>query len=114
MKKISMALAVLFCAALIIGCGADTAELAFKNGENGSTVNNIVWEKENKSWDNGPYNYNAVTESKEVSELNSEVTALWDGDPEINRVLVYFPQTNSNSLSLSPGESYEYSLVKNN
>lgn len=104
MKKRGLLLMILFGAALMIGCGANTAELAFKNVD-GSAVTDIVWESENKMW-SGPYITNQTSESKEVSELNSSVVGNWGGGP----IAAYFPETNSNSLSLNPGESYVYSI----
>ncbi len=107
MKKRGLLLMILFGAALMIGCGANTAELAFKNGHDTATLSNIIWESENKTW-TGPYNTDQTTESKEVSDLNSSVICTWS---DVGTGAAYFPETNSNSLSLNPGESYVYTIT---
>jgi len=112
MKTASFIISILFALSFIfLGCAEDTTELAFINddGSDGS-INDIVWTEDNVAWENG-YNLGEKTESKEVSNISSNVECLVDpgGGPVIADV--YFPEQNSAGvLTIDDGQSNTYTL----
>lgn len=97
---------------VMIGCAAEKTELAFTNS-NDSTgkINDIVWADGDATWNSATgYAVGYDTESKDVEQMNGTVECLIDTGSGYGTADVYFPSTNSSSLSLNEGESNKYVL----
>jgi len=95
-------------------CGDAPTELGWENSENSTNaINNILWADGDKVWSKTDgYVEGERTGTKEVNELNGMVECLvYNGiDPDPVTAIVLIEETNSQSLSLNPGESAIYTL----
>ncbi len=96
----------------MVACGSGTTELQFTNSNvSQGAINDIVWANGDQTWNSGTgYSIGSDTESKEVDARNGDVECLVDDGAAFIAADVYFPQTNSSSLSLKEGSSNKYTL----
>lgn len=115
MKKIIIPVLVVGAMTLgLIGCKGDT-ELSFKNSNNSSNkINDIVWGNENQTWNSTTgYAIDTTTESKKVTELNSDIQcSVFDpnaGD-YVAPSSTIFPEEGSTSISLEEGAANSFTV----
>ncbi len=112
MKRFSMVMMLLAGLAItvMIGCAAEKTELAFTNDSTGK-INDIIWADGDATWNSATgYAVGYDTESKDVEQMNGTVECSIYKDSSYVTANVYFPSTNSSSLSLNEGESNKYVL----
>jgi len=97
-------------------CGDAPTELGWENSSDSQgEINDIIWADGDQVWSKSDgYATTQRTGSKEVQELNGMVECALDpdgtGPEDFTTAIMYIEETNSQSLSLNPGESSIYTI----
>ncbi|HNR89174.1 MAG TPA: hypothetical protein PKM65_12610 [Spirochaetota bacterium] len=113
MKKTIMLILFVFVLSVLFGaCNSKKTELQFVNSpDSQGAINDIIWANGDAQFSqaNG-FAKNDSTASMEVTEVNGGVEAKYLDGSEFKTGKVYFPKTNSSSLSLSEGSANKYTI----